>query len=699
MRPRSFPRLPVLILAVSLCSLRASAQENMELGRMWTFENPPLAYLEKEYGFKPDQAWLNNLRLAALRLGDKNRGWCSASFVSPKGLIMSNHHCVRDAMGATRAANAGGSKWVAEGFYATSLEDEVRLKSESGDDVWVTQLVGMSDITKRINDGIVDGDNEAATKKQRDANKEKVLAEHKKAEPNKKFQVVALYQGAIFQLYEYKTYTDVRLVCVPHLQTAHFGGDPDNFTYPRYSIDFSFCRAYEDGEPANTSKHYFKWKMGGAKQGDLVFIPGNPGSTQRLQTKAQMEYDRDAKNPILKELIDNRLEIYRTVAKRYPEVPASLSNTILGLENYQKALGGEQRGLLDNKLMAQKAAAEKAFRARVNRDPELRKKYGHVWDGLQDIAKKKTDLEAKKEFYTAAYSEVMNAAMQLVQAFDPELEEKKREAIKKAAERRLRQPIRGGGGVLFADHMQRAKKWLPKDDPYLADVWGGRSGRRNFNRLRRSRVSRTDFREELFEGGWEAIQESEDFAIVVARKLVPIRRQVQEKVAALAAQEESLGVLIGRALFACYGTKVSPDATMTLRFSDGVVKGYPYNGTIAPYRTTFYGLFGRNIDFGNKHPFDLPEVWLENRSKIDLTKSVNFVSTNDITGGNSGSVVVSKDLRVVGLVFDGNIESLPNNYVFRDDIPRSVSVHVDAIMEAMKKVYEAKRVVAELTGE
>ncbi|MHC4851540.1 MAG: S46 family peptidase [Planctomycetota bacterium] len=702
MRPRYRSHLPALGLAIFLCSSIASAQEHGELGRMWTFENPPLAYLEKEYGFKPDRAWLNKMRLAALRLGDKNRGWCSASFVSPRGLIMTNHHCVRNALGVSQ----GGESWVKNGFYATSLEDEVRLKSESGNDVWATQLVATTDVTAKVNAGIAKTDDDAAIKKKRDENKKNILDEAEKKNPDGRHEIVTLYQGAIFQLYEYKTYKDIRVVCTPHLQTAHFGGDPDNFTYPRYSIDFAFVRAYDDGKPADTTKSYFKWKMGGAKEGDLVFIPGNPGSTQRLYTKAQMEYERDKRIPMLKERFDQQLALLRSILRQWgprlgPRFEAQIKNWVLQYENGQKAFGGELSGLRDEKLMAQKDAAEKAFRKRVGAKRELRKRYGQIWDRLAEVAEKRKALEAKLRFQTHDYCRPLRGAVLAVRAKDPQEPEDKRKEFEKQL---LSQPGRTLqdsflSAPMFVNHVQRAKEWLSEDDPFFADVLDGKSGRDVVRAVTSSRIAQQDFRKGLMDGGWEAIQKSEDPAVVIARKLAPLMRANEQKDEELRAIEEAQGALLGQALFACYGTSVSPDATMTLRFSDGVVKGYPCNGTIAPYRTTFYGLFGRNIDFGNKHPFDLPEPWLENREKIDLTKSVNFVSTNDITGGNSGSVVVSKELKVVGLVFDGNIESLPNNYVFRDDIPRSVSVHVDAILEAMKKIYEAERVVAELTGQ
>ncbi|MCB9888218.1 MAG: S46 family peptidase [Planctomycetes bacterium] len=694
---RSSACLSILGLSL-LLSVPTRAQENQELGRMWTFENPPLAYLEKEYGFKPDQKWLNSLRLAALRLGGETvtRGFCSASFVSPKGLIMTNNHCVRDAVSSTSQDGPGRVK---SGFYAASYEDEYRLKTDNDGWLTVSQLNRITTITDRVNAGIAEGDDEATIKSKREANKKKILEEAKQKDPKLVPQVVSLYQGGIFQLYQYRVFNDVRLVCMPHLQTAHFGGDPDNFTYPRYSIDFSFLRAYEDGKPADTTEHYFKWKQGGAAENELVFVPGNPGSTERLNTKAQMDYQRDVKLPILLEMLTNRLNIFRKLIKQRPPLADHFRTQMLSWENGEKAFTGNIRGLKDPALMAQKVAAEKAFKARVMKDPKLAEKYGKLWEQIAEVAAKRRVQEPLSHFHAPGNSYVLNSALTIVRAFDPEESaEDRAEAQKELKTLRVGQenlisiPI-------FTDHVTRAHKWLSDNDPFFTKVMGGKGPTQFLRSMLRSRVLLDDERAALTEGGWEAIAKSEDVAIVAARELAKLIRADSKVSKDLDAKEDVYGARIAQALFATYGTGVSPDATMTLRFTDGRVKGYPCNGTLAPFRTSFYGLYARNAEFDNKHPFDLPEAWLERQDKIDMTKSVNFVSTNDITGGNSGSVVVNKELRVVGLIFDGNIESLHNDFVFKQDVPRSVSVHVDGIIEAMAKIYQADRVVKELIGE
>ena len=706
--------LPGLALLLSLTSTTL-AQENQELGRMWTFENPPLAYLEKEYGFKPDQEWLNSLRLGSLRLGGEDvlSAFGSASFVSPKGLIMTSSRCVRAAVTATRPKDLN---IINTGFVAAALEDELRLRT--GRNGWLTaaQLNKISTVTDEVNKGVAPTDNENQLKEKREANRKRILDAARKADPELVPQIVSLYQGGIFQLYQYRVYDDVRLVVLPHVQTAHFGGDPDNFTYPRHSIDFAFLRAYENGEPADMTKHYFKWKSGGAKKDELVFVSGNPGTTNRLLTKAQLEFERDIKIPMRIESLTNALRISKDWAGVDPENPsrnwAWVRTNILGLENGLKAARGNLQGLEDAKLMAQKTAAEEAFKRRVMADEKLAEKYGDLWDRIDSVVKERRLHEARARFHTTGGLAPFNAAVTTVRSCDPAETEEHRKQAKREMEGRGAGTPNYFARASFVDHVVRARGWLPKDDPFFSKVLRGKSGEEFLEAVvgestaghsggpkLRSLVYYPEQREALVKSGWKAIQDSEDPAIVAARELVILIRKNKKLGDELDAKEEALRAEIGHALFACYGTKVSPDATMTLRFTDGVVRGFPSGGTIAPYRTTFYGLYARNAEFDNEYPFNLPKIWLDRKDKIDMTKSVNFVSTNDITVGNSGSVVVNKALEVVGVVVDGNIESLHNDFVFRDDVPRAVSAHVDGIMEALVKIYDAHRVAKELTGD
>ncbi len=650
-----------------------AAQDELGLGKMWTFERPPLAYLQREYGFKADERWWNTLRLASLRFG---RG-CSASFVSPQGLILTNHHCARDAIAQVQ----GDSDWVRDGFVAGALEDEVRLPG-----LTVQQLVAMRDVTAAITEGITAQMDPAAAEKLREANSEAVLAAARAASPQLQPQLVKLFQGGVWQLYEYRVYEDVRLVMAPHLQVAHFGGDPDNFVYPRYAVDFAFCRAYEDGKPADTSAHYFAWGDG-PEEGDLVFLTGNPGGTQRLLTKAQLEYQRDARYPRIRELIDARIDIMREMAASDPALEKTLRTRILGFENGQKLYRGEHGALLDPGFMRRKEAAEQAFLARAKAGGAT----DEVWRRIAAVAAKKQVLEAPLNFQSTGGSPLLLRAMALVEyaATGDAAKAARAKAVVVAHD-----PLQT---LFFVDHLTRAARWLPKDDAYLHALLGGRSPQDAAYQLETgSRLGDDKVVDELIRGGPAAIDASRDPALQVARVLLPLVERNQAALAAIEAEENQLGAELAQLLFAIYGNDVTPDATFTLRFSDGRVAGYTYNGTIAPAHTSFYGMFARNSEFADRHPFDLPQQWLLAKDRIDPTTPLDFVCTVDSTGGNSGSPLVDKEGRLAGLLFDGNIESLANEFLYGERVERSVCVHPRAIVETLRKVYDARRLLREI---
>lgn len=679
-------------LLLAAPSFAQGTVDNLALGKMWTFENPPLAYLEQEYGFKPDQKWLDSLRLGALRLGERDNSWCSASFVSPQGLIMTNHHCVRDKVAAIR----GKGDLVANGFAATTLADEIAIEG-----LTVQQLIAQEDVTKQVDDGVDPGAGNDAIAKRRADNIAAIVKAADAAHPGAMHQVVALYQGAVHQLYRYRVHDDIRLVCAPHLQTAHYGGDPDNFTFPRWSIDFSFLRAYADGKPADTSANYFRWRAEGARENDLVFVPGNPGNTNRQLTVAQLEVQRDVEYPLILQQLGNSMAILRPHTVGNP----GLLTTLLSWENSFKAISGMAAGLRDETLLGKKRTHEAHFRAAVAAKPELEKQFGGLWTTLAELAQRRRVVQPKVAFYTPGYSSVLERGLLIARAHDESLTAEERDAAKKAA---TQSQIRGNPitDALLVDHFQRAAKWLGADDPFLAAVGGAHKTADGVDwaaalaALSKSTLSRGRALREFLgaEDAAAAFAKSDDVGVVAARTLWPLMRaaEIEDKASndAVAVQ----GTLLGQALHAVYGANVSPDATMTLRFSDGRVSGYEYNGTQAPWATTFYGLYGRSVEFGNEHPFDLPEPWREAREKVDMKARVCFASTNDIVGGNSGSCVVDKDLQVVGLIFDGNIESLPNDFYYTQQRARAVSVHTDAIVQALQHVYGMARVVDELRG-
>ncbi|HEX6812281.1 MAG TPA: S46 family peptidase [Planctomycetota bacterium] len=658
-----------------LAAATAPAQDELGLGKMWTFERPPLAYLKREYGFEATEQWWNTLRLASLRFGTG----CSASFVSPQGLILTNHHCVRDFMAKVQGQN----DWVRDGFVAEDLEDEVRFEGLS-----VQQLYSMTDVTAAMMVGITEDMTPDEAEKVRERNRKGILAHAQAADESLKPQLVKLFSGGIWQLYQYRVFDDVRLVMAPHLQVSHFGGDPDNFVYPRYAIDFCFCRAYVDGKPADTKSFHFPWGDGPA-EGDLVFLTGNPGSTKRLMTTAQLEFQRDVYYPRVREMVDSRMEVLRDFAAKDSEMEKRLRGSILGLENWQKLNRGEHRALNDPAFMARKTAAETAFKERAKQHGFA--KALDVWPQIEKLMREKRALDAALNFQTTGGCPLMQRAYAV-------LEFGKNEDPRQAKLARDINPKTDHvNRALFADHLRRARENLPRDDPYLSAMLAGLEPGLAVERLaRESRLCDAEFLEDLLAGGKSAIDACRDPALVAARVVLPLMEKNKATAASLEAAETMLGSRIAKLLFAVYGNDVSPDATFTLRWSDGRVAGYPYNGTVAPWRTVFYGMFARAAEFEDAHPFALPREWLLAKERIDMRTPVDFVCTVDSTGGNSGSPVVNKRGELTGLLFDGNIESFANEFLYGERVERSVCVHPRAIVEALRKVYDANRLLREI---
>ena len=627
--PCSRLRISLCTLALALVALGpAPAQENLELGKMWTFENPPLEYLEATYGFAATQPWLDHTRLASIRFGNG----CSASFVSPTGLILTNHHCVRNQIAEISPPSAD---WVKDGFIAGSVAEEVKIPG-----LTVQQLVSMADITGAMNADIVPDDDDATVNRKRETNQGRILKDAREKNPGLRPEVVKLYHGGMFQLYVYKVWDDVRLVAAPNLQTAHFGGDLDNFTYPRYCIDFSLCRAYENGKPADTSGYYFKWNSEGAKDGELVFVTGSPGSTGRMLTYDTLEYRRDAYYPVVVDYVRNRIRITEEHMARHPEKEKELRTGLLGDQNTRKAFEGYYGGLQDPELMARKKKAEARFRAKVAADPELQAKYGDAWDRMAKIAEERTELLPRLWYHSARDSGTLAVADQVLMAVAEEAPERVRAQARRRA---LTRPT--GDPELEKEHLaakfKAALHWLGMSDPVVRTALANRDPEEAARRIvEDSIMGDKEALKELLDSGAAAVAASTDPALEIARVIAAHGPAARERWGELEAEESVQIARIGQALFAVYGTTVSPDATFTLRLSDGVVKGYPYNGTLAPAWTTFYGLYGRATEFGNVYPFDLPQIWLDRRTKIDLATPVDFVSTNDIIGGNSGSPVI-----------------------------------------------------------
>ena len=692
----------VLVLLVSLTTVMRAQNAPTgqpagwvkEFGTMWTFDAPPLAYWKARYQFTPDQAWLDHVRLSSLRIPG-----CSASFVSSAGLVMTNHHCGRD---CTAGSSPRDSNYIETGFAAANLADEKKCAN-----MYADQLQSITNVTDRIRKAVT-ATTPARQVEQRNAEIDRMQRECAQ-QPTDVCEVVTFYQGGLYSLYKYHRWTDVRLVMAPEEGIAFYGGDPDNFTYPRYDLDLTLLRVYENGKPL-APHDYLKWSANGAGENELVFVTGNPGSTGRLLTLAQMEYLRDVDYPARLAGYDRLLRIWHELAASSPDAARQYQNAIFSYENSKKAVTGYRAGLLDSAIMARKRAFEQDFRRRVQASPSLRARYGTAWDEIARAEKEMTSFARNLQWQSfGGGSSLLNTAGGLVrlpiQAGLPDsarLPQYRGPGLERIRQQVVSMPIdtafeRRALAATFAAW----KEALPPTDPAL--VMALAAGKGDPAKAAAAIVARTTLvdtaaRRALLAGGRAAIARSTDPLIALARVIEPVNRRLAERAAKLDATISANAEKIGQAIFAAYGTSLPPDATFTLRITDGVVKGYPMNGTIAPYKTTMFGLYDRANSFDDKPPFKLPERWSRGRDKLDLSTPMDFVSTNDIIGGNSGSPVINRNAEVVGLIFDGNIESLPNRFIFTDDVARSVSVSSQALVEALRKLYGAGRIADELTG-
>ncbi len=661
-----------------------------EFGTMWTFDAPPLDYWEARYGFRPDQAWLDHLRLSTIRLPG-----CSSSFVSKDGLVMTNHHCAR---GCVAQVSPPETDYLETGFVAATRDAELTCPN-----MWVDQLVDIGDVTDRVRSAVT-ATEPAEQVAQRGAAIE-AIQESCEAETGHRCQVVSFYNGGMYSLYTYRRYDELRLVFAPELATAHFGGDPDNFTYPRYSLDVAFLRAYQDGEPVRPET-WLEWSEAGPEYGDVVFVVGNPGSTGRLLTQAQMEYLRDVVYPTRIEGLETRLELLRSLAAESPEAARRYETSILGAENGYKAFRGYLTGLLDETIMARKRAFEEDFRSRIEADPELDERFGGAWDAIADAQLELATFATPARYYDLDGATVLDYGSTIVRlAHQQELPADRRlPGYEEERLPRIRQFLlqdRDLDAVLdraqLAAWLEAAARDLGDDDALVRTLLQGRSPEAAAAELMDgTRLASVQVRRALVEGGLEAVRASGDPLVRAALVLEPTAASYARRAAELNAVISANSELLGRAIYEAYGRALPPDATFTLRISDGVVAGFPMNGTIAPYKTVMYGLFGRAEAFDHHVPFELPESWWRAESRLDLSTPMNFVATADIIGGNSGSPVVNRHGEVVGLVFDGNIQMLPNRFIFTDEISRSVSVHSEAIIEAIRKVYPAGHIADEI---
>ena len=687
-----------LLLAGPLTSTDAHAQSEypgLETGKMWTFDQPPLDYWSKRYGFQATPQWLDHVRLSSLRIPG-----CTASFVSPDGLVMTNHHCARSCV---ESATKTGEDLLGDGFYAAKREDERVCQGMTAD-----QLQQITDVTAEVTGAVPAGSNPTVAA----AKRAEAIAQIEKrcgtASPDANCQVVTMYRGGKYMLYRFRRFTDLRLVFAVESQTAFFGGDPDNFTYPRFDLDMAMVRAYVDGQPAHTE--YFKWAKTGAKEKDLVFVTGNPGSTGRLNTMAQLEYLRDLTYPASLDAFKRQIAVYHQLSAMDTTRALALRNTIFGLENSQKAVIGYQSGLLDPALMKQKRTWETSFHTAVNANAAYKKAYGDPWKGIEQARSSMRLLDAKRRYYSYnAYGTRLLQLAGLIVRTPAELAKPDSARLPAYQDSRKAGRERALASTTPIDTLQERMlltQWfdamqasLPATDPVLKAALKGRTpAEAAAAMVRGSKISTAAEREALLKGGAPAVAASQDPFIVLAAVIDPLDRAVTREWTALADREAEQDEVVARALLAVFGSSVAPDATFSLRISDGQILRYPYNGTIAQPFTTFYGLYDRADGFSGEPPFDLTAKWRAARTTLDLSTPFNVAGTPDIIGGNSGSPVINANAEVVGLIFDGNIEMLPNRFLYTERVARSVWVDSRGIIEGLRKVYNAGALADEMMG-
>ncbi|MGP8270641.1 MAG: S46 family peptidase [Terracidiphilus sp.] len=681
-----------LLLPAALLLAAAPAIQAEE--GMWTFDNPPVKQLQAKYGFTPTQVWLDHLRLSSVRLNDGGSG----SFVSSDGLLLTNHHVAR---GQLQKNSTAEHDYLRDGFYAATTDQEMKSA-----DLEVNVLVSMQDVTARVQGAAKGIANDAKALKARDA-EIAAIEKESKDKTGLRSDVISLYQGGEYWLYQYKAYTDVRLVFAPEQQAAFYGGDPDNFTYPRYDLDMALFRVYDNGKPLHTD-NYLKWSAGGAAPGELIFISGHPGSTERDDTVAQLMVERDVRVPAMTEYLQRRIAAAQAFAAQGPEQARLVGSNIFNLQNSLKVYLGRAEALADPSIMAKKQAAEEDFRHKVDANREWKKTYGNAWSTIARVEEKARP-EIKSQVFRRTDSRLFTIALQIVQLV-AEVKKPDGERLPQYHEAGLDTlkfqllspaPIYPSTEKLFmTTALNLGQEKLGKDDAYVQAILQGGGVDSTVNSLvDGTRLADPAFRKSLLDGGEAAVAASTDPMIEAARRVDPVVRETERRLrdtinSVLTRASEQLG----KARFLVYGKNAYPDATFTLRLSYGSVDGYPYNGTIAPPFTTFYGLYDRAASFCNKPPFNLTQKEAAARDKLQLTTPFDFVSTGDIIGGNSGSPVVNRDGELVGLIFDGNIESMAGDFVYDGAKNRAVAVHSAGMIEGLRKIYGAGALADELQG-
>ncbi|PID61115.1 MAG: hypothetical protein CR986_03155 [Ignavibacteriae bacterium] len=664
-----------------------------DFGKMWTFDDIPFEYFKSKYNFSPSKEWLEDVQKSALQFG----GGCSAAFVSEDGLIMTNHHCGR---GQLRSIQKEGENLLEDGFYAKYLKDERKIKN-----LYVDQLIKIEDVTNDVKNFMSKGKNDKEKVDLRKGIIDSLQRKYNK-ETGLNCKVVTLYNGSKYSMYCYKRYTDIRLVMAPDFQIAATGWDWDNFTYPRYELDFMFYRAYdENGKPVK-SDNYFKWSNKGADEGELIFVVGRPGRTDRLFSYAELEYMRDYsyRNALIgfNSIYDAYFDLYKDDLQNQ-----DLLNSVMGWGNARKSYAGRLKGLRNKIIMKKKKDFEKDLKEKVKGNEELNKEYGELWNSIQmvidELKNYNTEVTALRfmRFIKPLYSKVSAELLRIA--------EQKKLPNEDRGERYKDENLDSTIAELYPDKIDERfeMNMLNAQKTFLQSLLGVKHDlvrilypkeKMNLTELINSSiVSSKEKVMELAKKESDEILNYDDpflkFNIFATKLSDSLNPKMQELYSTLSVLNQSLGEVISK----IHKDKIPPDATSTLRISDGEIKGYEYNGTLAPGKNTFYGLWDRYYSFGEKiYPWGLHKRWKTPPADLDLSRFIGFASNTDIVGGNSGSSIINKNQEVIGLAHDGNLESLAGHTIFLEENNRTVASDSDGIMQSLIHIYKTDRLVDEL---
>jgi hypothetical protein len=681
-------------LAVALILALASPIAFADEG-MWLYHAFPKEKVKAKYGFEPTQPWLDHVRLSSVRFNNGGSG----SFVSAEGLTFTNHHVGADCI---QKLGTSGTDYMKTGFYAKTQAAEAKCP-----DLELNVLTGIEDVTTKVNAAVKPGMSAAdAGQAQRAAMAS--IEQECATTTGLRCDVVTFYSGEVHDLYKYKKYTDVRLVFAPEFDAAFFGGDPDNFTYPRYDLDITFFRIYESDKPAHLD-NYLKWSKNGVSDDELIFVSGHPGSTGRLLTMSQLQFLKDVDYPSRLANYKRRIALLKSFSAQSAEDARIAQEDTFGLENSQKAIKGYLEGLQDLALMSQKNTEERTQEQQFTaKNPSAPNPWDEISNAMkieQEIYNQLTYVERSRAYWSplAQYARWIVRVAEEKQKPNGERLREYRDSALPSLEQRLfsSAPVyKNYETVTLADSLAQMQEALGADDPAVKASLNGKTA----DEAAKEYISGTKLediavRKQLYQGGKAAVDASADPLIVLMRNVdaqaLASRKRYDDEVDSV---ERRDGATIAKARFEQSGFNQPPDATFTLRLSYGAVKGYMENGQKIPYSTTFEGAYKHAEEHGNKPPYQLPDSWIKMKSKLNLSTPLNYVSTADIIGGNSGSPTVNKAGEVVGIIFDGNIQSLPWNFFYQDKVGRAVHVDSRGIIETLRDIYGADRVADELTG-